>query len=101
MGPGERLPGMLQMVRTLAQFTIALDEMQENGDSTADDGGGHGGGGNAGRGGGGGSGAASEESDGNNGVTMSPQNNTEVQLDAAYYSDLRTCAVKDGVYQHC
>lgn len=68
-GPGERLPGMLQMVRTLAQFTIALDEMQENGDSLADDGGGH-----AGRGGSG------EESDGNNGVTISPQNNTEVQL---------------------
>lgn len=83
--PGERLPGMLQMVRTLAQFTIALDEMQKNGDSPGDDGGGSGGGGNAGRGG---SGAASEESDGNNGVTISPQNNTEVQLDAVYHSIL-------------
>lgn len=74
---------MLQMVRTLAQFTIALDEMQENGDSPSDDGGG-----NAGRGGGGGSGAAGEESDGNNGVTISPQNHTEVQLDAVYCSIL-------------
>lgn len=93
-GPRERLPGMLQMVRTLAQFTIALDEMQENGDSPGDDGGENGGGGNAGRGGGGcgggggGSGAVGEESDGNNGVTISPQNNTEVQLDAVYHSIL-------------
>ncbi|KTG47827.1 hypothetical protein cypCar_00007908 [Cyprinus carpio] len=31
---------MLQMVRTLAQFTIALEEMQESGESTGDDGGG-------------------------------------------------------------
>lgn len=31
---------MLQMVRTLTQFTIALDEMQESGESTSDDGGG-------------------------------------------------------------
>lgn len=75
------------MVRTLAQFTIALDEMQENGDSPGDDGGGNGGGGNAGRGGGG-SGAAGEESDGNNGVTVSPQNNTEVQVDTAHHFDL-------------
>ncbi|KAJ8410783.1 hypothetical protein AAFF_G00187400 [Aldrovandia affinis] len=30
---------MLQMVRTLAQFTIALEEMQENGESASDDGG--------------------------------------------------------------
>lgn len=74
------------MVRTLAQFTIALDEMQENGDSPGDDGGGSGGGGNAGRGGG--SGAVGEESDGNNGVMISPQSNTEVQLDAVYYSIL-------------
>ncbi|GAA6092487.1 uncharacterized [Tachysurus ichikawai] len=73
---------MLQMVRTLAQFTIALDEMQENGDSPSDDGGG-----NAGRGGGG-SGAPGDESDGNNGVTVCPQNNTEVQLDAGYHSIL-------------
>lgn len=36
---------MLQMVRTLAQFTIALEEMQESGESTSDDGGGGGGGG--------------------------------------------------------
>lgn len=85
-GPGEQLPGMLQMVRTLAQFTIALDEMQENGDSPGDDGGGNGGGGNAGRGGGGGSGASGEETDGNNGVMISPQNNTEVQQDAGYHS---------------
>lgn len=84
-GPGERLPGMLQMVRTLAQFTIALDEMQENGESPSDDGGGNGGGGNAGQGGGG-SGAPGEESDGNKGVTISPQNNTEVQLEAGYSS---------------
>lgn len=82
--PGERLPGMLQMVRTLAQFTIALDEMQENGDSPGDDGGGSGGGGNAGRGGG----SAGEESDGNNGVMIRAQNNTEVQLDAVYHSIL-------------
>ncbi|XP_016139889.1 rho guanine nucleotide exchange factor 17 [Sinocyclocheilus grahami] len=33
---------MLQMVRTLAQFTIALEEMQESGESTSDDGGGGG-----------------------------------------------------------
>ncbi len=33
---------MLQMVRTLAQFTIALDEMQESGESTSDDGAGGG-----------------------------------------------------------
>lgn len=31
---------MLQMVRTLAQFTIALEEMQESGESPSDDGGG-------------------------------------------------------------
>lgn len=36
---------MLQMVRTLAQFTIALEEMQENGESVSDDSGGGGGGG--------------------------------------------------------
>lgn len=76
------------MVRTLAQFTIALDEMQENGDSPGDDGGGSGGGGNAGKGG---SGSVGEESDGNNGVTISPQNNTEVQLDAVYHSILCWC----------
>lgn len=29
---------MLQMVRTLAQFSIALEEMQENGESTSDEG---------------------------------------------------------------
>lgn len=79
-GPREQLPGMLQMVRTLAQFTIALDEMQENGDSPGDDGGG----GNAGRGGG--LGASGEETDGNNGVTISPQNNTEVQQDAGCHA---------------
>lgn len=33
---------MLQMVRTLAQFTIALEEMQESGEGTSDDGGGGG-----------------------------------------------------------
>ncbi|KAK3549343.1 hypothetical protein QTP70_034569 [Hemibagrus guttatus] len=98
-GPGERLPGMLQMVRTLAQFTIALDEMQENGDSPSDDGGRNGGGGNAGRGGGG-SVAPSEESDGNNGVTISPQNNTEdmrrhvmmtlLDTEQSYVDSLRT-----------
>lgn len=33
---------MLQMVRTLAQFTIALEEMQEIGESPSDDGGGGG-----------------------------------------------------------
>lgn len=31
---------MLQMVRTLAQFTIALEEMQEGRESPSDDGGG-------------------------------------------------------------
>jgi hypothetical protein len=31
---------MLQMVRTLAQFSIALEEMNENGENTGDDGGG-------------------------------------------------------------
>ena len=29
---------MLQMVRTLAQFSIALEEMQENGESASDEG---------------------------------------------------------------
>lgn len=29
---------MLQMVRTLAQFSIALDEMQENGENTSEEG---------------------------------------------------------------
>lgn len=33
---------MLQMVRTLAQFTIALEEMQESAEGTSDDGGGGG-----------------------------------------------------------
>lgn len=33
---------MLQMVRTLAQFSIALEEMQESGEGTSDDGGGGG-----------------------------------------------------------
>ncbi|KAL7878305.1 hypothetical protein AOLI_G00092790 [Acnodon oligacanthus] len=67
---------MLQMVRTLAQFTIALEEMQENGESGGDDGGG------------GGGGAAGEEpvdrpaseSNGNGGVNGNPQTNTEVQI---------------------
>lgn len=36
---------MLQMVRTLAQFSIALEEMNENGENTGDEGGGGGGGG--------------------------------------------------------
>lgn len=31
---------MLQMVRTLAQFSIALEEMNENGENTGDEGGG-------------------------------------------------------------
>ena len=31
---------MLQMVRTLAQFSIAMEEMNENGENTGDDGGG-------------------------------------------------------------
>ena len=39
---------MLQMVRTLAQFSIALEEMQENGESVSDDSGGGGGGGGTG-----------------------------------------------------
>lgn len=41
---------MLQMVRTLAQFSIALEEMNENGENTGDEGGGErdGGGGEAG-----------------------------------------------------
>lgn len=34
---------MLQMVRTLAQFSIALEEMNENGENTGDEGGGGGG----------------------------------------------------------
>ncbi|TNN26923.1 hypothetical protein EYF80_062934 [Liparis tanakae] len=34
---------MLQMVRTLAQFGIALEEMNENGENTGDEGGGGGG----------------------------------------------------------
>lgn len=33
---------MLQMVRTLAQFTIALEEMQESAEGTSEDGGGGG-----------------------------------------------------------
>ncbi|MEQ2255414.1 hypothetical protein ILYODFUR_013613 [Ilyodon furcidens] len=36
---------MLQMVRTLAQFSIALEEMNESGENTGDEGGGGGGGG--------------------------------------------------------
>lgn len=35
---------MLQMVRTLAQFSIALEEMNESGENTGDEGGGGGGG---------------------------------------------------------
>lgn len=34
---------MLQMVRTLAQFSIALEEMNERGENTGDEGGGGGG----------------------------------------------------------
>ncbi|KAK6296452.1 hypothetical protein J4Q44_G00325940 [Coregonus suidteri] len=44
---------MLQMVRTLAQFSIALEEMQENGESTNDEGRQEGGGGGGGGRGGG------------------------------------------------
>ena len=33
---------MLQMVRTLAQFSIALEEMNESGENTGDEGGGGG-----------------------------------------------------------
>lgn len=33
---------MLQMVRTLAQFSIALEEMNEHGENTGDEGGGGG-----------------------------------------------------------
>lgn len=40
---------MLQMVRTLAQFSIALEEMNEIGENTGDEGGGGGGGGGGGR----------------------------------------------------
>lgn len=36
---------MLQMVRTLAQFSIALEEMNESGENTGDEGGGGGDGG--------------------------------------------------------
>lgn len=68
-GPRDCFPGMLQMVRTLAQFSIALDEMQENGESVRDDGGG--------------GGATGEESDSNNRVAVTPQNNTEVPRSSA------------------
>lgn len=43
---------MLQMVRTLAQFSIALEEMNEHGENTGDEGGGGTGGGGGGGGGG-------------------------------------------------
>lgn len=48
---------MLQMVRTLAQFSIALEEMNENGENTGDEGGG----GGCGGGGGGGRDRVGEE----------------------------------------
>lgn len=81
---------MLQMVRTLAQFTIALEEMQENGESGGDDGGG------------GGGGAAGEEAvdkpasepNGNGGVNGSPQTSFEVQ------TSLSECCAQ-GYYSYC
>lgn len=92
-GQAHGLLRMLQMVRTLAQFSIALEEMNESGETTGDEGGGGGGERDGGGGGGGeevvdrdavdqfrnnGNGHSSGNLNGNGLCAGSPQSNGEV-----------------------